>query len=471
MKSYKKLIGNSFIFAVGTLGSKLISFLLVPLYTYYLSTSEYGAVDLTVTTVNMLLPIASASIFEAVLRFVMDRGKNEEESVEAVLSNSILIAFIGIVFSILMYPIFSYLGLLGNNLVYMYIILFVQVFERIFAQFARAIGRVRTFAINGILLTFTTGILNILFLVYFGLGVIGYYWAIILATIISIVYLFFATKAYTHVDLKQFNSETIKNLLGYSIPLIPNSLMWWLINASSRYFIRGFVGIAANGLFAVASRIPSLINIVNQVFTQAWQLSAIEEYENENKSVFYTDVFKYLSAVMFLAASAITIIIKPIFANFFAAEYFISWQVVPFLLLGSVFSSFSSFLGTNYIAAKETKGVFRTSVYGGIISLALNALLIPTFGIIGAGVSSMASFFAIFLIRLYDTKKYVSIEIDWVTFLGNLLVIFVQVGALFLDLPNSMEMAIQGILFIVLLMINRKFFFASLKLVKSIRKK
>lgn len=458
MKSYKKLINNSIIFGIGTLGSKIISFLLVPLYTYYLSTAEYGTVDLTITTVNMLLPIVSASIFEAVLRFVMDSNGRDNQSTGHTLSNSIIIALWGFFISLLFYPLMSYFRLLEGNIFYLYVILLVQIFEKVFAQYTRAVGKVKKFAFNGILLTFSTAILNILFLVYFDLGVLGYYWAIIIANFISVLYLFISSGAIKDVKIKYVNLNTIKELFNYSVPLIPNSLMWWLINASSRYFIRVFSGIAANGLFAVASRIPSLLNIVNQVFAQAWQLSAIEEYESKNKSEFYSNIFKYLSSVMFLATSGIIVILKKTFEILFASDYFSAWKIVPFLLLGAVFASFSGFLGTNYIAAKETKGVLKTSIFGGVISLILNTLFIPSFGIIGAGISSMMSFIAMFLIRLVDTRQFVSIKVNWSIFLLNISIIFLQIGILFMSLSQIGELTIQVILFSVILFINRNLF-------------
>lgn len=467
MNSYKKLINNSIIFAVGTLGSKLISFLLVPLYTYYLSTSEYGTVDLTITTVNMLLPIISVSAYEAVLRFTMD--KNEEPGV--ILTNSITIALGGFLISILFYPLLKYFNVLDGNLIYLYMILFAQMVERILAQYTRALGEIKIFAFNGILQTFTTGVLNIIFLVYFGWGITGYYWAIILAYTLSALFLFITTKSFKDLRASNSNKGTIKNLIYYATPMIPNSLMWWLINASSRYFIRWFIGISANGLFAVASRIPSLLNILYQVFNQAWQLSAIEEYESENKSDFYTNVFANLSAVLFIGASGITIIIKIVFDLIFAPEYFSAWKVVPFLLLGSVFSSFSSYLGTNYVAAKQTKGVFKTSIYGGIISLVLNAIFIPTIGIMGAGISSMISFFAMFLIRYFDTRQYIHLDINWIKFGLSILIIFAQVGFMVIGLSQSAELITGVVLFVVLLIINRQLLVSIFKLIKMMFKK
>lgn len=452
MNSYKKLINNSIIFAVGTLGSKVVSFLLVPLYTYYLSTVEYGTVDLVITTVNMLIPIVSVSAYEAVLRFTMD--KNEEPDV--ILSNSLLIALGGFLIAILFYPVLNYFGVLNGNLIYLYLILIAQMVERILAQYTRALGKIKLFAANGILLTFSTGILNIIFLVFLNLGVLGYYWALILSYTISATFLLIASRAYSDFRVSNINKPKLKVLLDYALPLIPNSLMWWLINASSRYFITWFISVGTNGLFAVASRIPSLLNIVYQVFNQAWQLSAIEEYESNNKSTFYSNIFEILYVLMFLATSAMILIVKPMFSYLFASDYYTAWRIVPYLLLGAVFSSFSSYLGSNYVAAKQTKGVFKTSVYGGIISLLFNITLIPTLGIVGAGLSSMISFYVTFLIRYHDTQQFIQMAIDWKKFYINIGLIFAQVALLYSGIGIYLELVIGIILLLAQLFINQK---------------
>lgn len=469
MNSYKKLLNNSFIFAVGRLGSKLLAFFLVPLYTYYLSTSEYGTVDLVITTVNMLLPIVSASMFDAVLRFIMD----DKKETDSVMMNALNVSVLGFAVALLFYPVLVWLDLIGDSttVLFMYIILFVQILERIFAEYARAIGEVKKFAINGILITITTGAFNIFFLVYLQIGVPGYFISMILANIISIMYLIFSTQAYKHFNLSLIKKPMMKLLLIYSVPLIPNALMWWLINASSRYFIRYFIGVSANGLFAVASRIPSLITIVTQIFMQAWQLSAIEEYESENKSKFYSTVFNYLSSFLFIGTSAVIVILKPAFGLLFSADYYEAWIVVPFLMLSAVFSSFSGFLGTNYIAAKQTKGVFKTSVYGGIISITLNFALISSLGIVGAGLSSMLSFAAIWILRLYDTKKFIDMKTDWKLFFANLFIIAIQISVLMSELGSLIEVLICGVLFIILLLINRELLKIIFKMLSKIKRK
>ncbi|NLK28271.1 MAG: oligosaccharide flippase family protein [Clostridiales bacterium] len=467
MNSYKRLISNSFMFGVGNLGSKLISFILVPLYTYYLSTEQFGTADLIMTTATMLTPIISASIFEAVFRFVLDKNRVQD----IIITNSVFIALIGFIIVCIIYPLLSFFNVFGDNLIYFYLILLVRIFEQVFALYAKGLGKVKVFAINGMLLTFTTGALSILFLVYLDFGIAGYFWAIIVSNAISIVFLNIMTKGYKSISLSKFDRKIMKELLNFSVPMIPNSIMWSLMNTFSRYFILFFAGISANGLFAVASKIPVLINLISQVFLQAWQISAIEEYDSNSKSTFYSNVFTHLSSTLFIGVSVSIVVIKIIFGSFFAAEYFSAWMVVPFLLLGTVFSSFSTFLGTNYIAAKQTKGVFKTSIYGGVISTLLNLILIPFFGIVGAGISSMLSFFTVFIIRFYDTKKYIDMNIKWSVFTSSLIIIFVQIGVLMVSLPKTAEFVVESVLLLILAIINRHLFTSLYKLKQINRKK
>lgn len=466
MSTYKKLIGNSFIFAIGNLGSKLISIILVPLYTYYLTTSEYGTVDLITTTTSLLLPIVSLSIFDAVLRFAMDK----KQPTDVVFTNAIVVTGLGSLIAILTYPILSELNVFGGLLIFMYVILILQAFQTLSAQFVRAIGKVKVFALNGIVQTLIIGLMNIILLVYFNMGIAGYLLAMVASNLVSIIYLTIVGKTYKFINFKKINKTLSKKMLVYCVPLIPNALMWWVMNASSRYFILFFVGANANGLFAVANKIPSLLSILNQIFSQAWQLSAIEEFDSKDKSKFYSEVFNYFSMFMFLGTSAILVVIKVTMDFAVAPEFYTSWKYVPFLLLGVVFSSFSSFLGTNYVAAKKTGGVFRTSVIGGIVNVVSNLIFIPLIGTNGAGVSTMISFFVIWVIRVYDTKQFIDMKLNLKILFANISIIAIQIAIIYLNLTSVMEIVIEASLFVILIIINKNLFKPFTQIISSRRK-
>lgn len=460
MNKYKKLLGNSIIFAIGTFGIKIINVILVPLYTHYLSTSEYGAIDIVTTTINMILPIISLSIYDAVLRFTMDN----KESNDNVLSNGLAVIILGSIISLGLYPLFKRFDAIEGLIDYLYIILICQSLNSLLSQFTRGIGEVKIFTISGIIKTLILCICNIGFLVFLDLGISGYFISVIISEITSILFILFSVKIHQYIRFDNLNLNLLKRMMSYSIPLIPNSFMWWLINASNRYFILYYEGVIINGLFAVANKIPVLLTLFTSIFYQAWQLSAIEEYNSENKSKFFSEVFYYYQAVLFLFSSATFVILKVLIRFIFPIEYHSSWKYVPFLLLGALFSSFSSFLGTNYIAAKDTKGVFKTSLIGGIISLLLNILLVPFIGAIGAGISTMFSFFIIWIVRIVDTKRYISMKINKKSSLISIIIISLQIIILFLKFNIILELCFEASLFILHLFLYRKILYKFIKL-------
>ncbi|KIO68282.1 hypothetical protein B4064_1772 [Caldibacillus thermoamylovorans] len=462
MNSYKKLIGNTFIFALGNLGTKLITFFLVPIYTYNLTTSEFGLTDLITTTVSLLMPVFTLSVFDAVLRFVMD--KNYDNKV--ILNNAIFVSTLGFLILMIILTLFHKLLPFSDYLFYFFGLIFIQTIQVGLGQYIRAQGNVRLFAMNGILNASMIFLFNFILLIWFNLGIIGYLLSYILGYAISSIYLVVFGKVWADINPKKINLSIAKEMIHFSLPLMPNSFLWWLINSFNRYVIGIFLGLSANGIFAVASKIPSLLNVVYSIFFQAWQMSAIEEYESNDKSRFFSNVFNIFSFIMFLATSIILFLLKVIISILVEESYFDSWRYVPFLLLGVVFSSFSAFLGTNYIAAKETLGVFKSSVIGAIVNVFVLLTLVPLLGLHGASIATMLSFLTMWIIRIKDTKKYAEIKVNWKKLGLTLIVIFTQVGVLLLELKNNYS--IQMVLVIALCYINRVEFKQIIKLIQII---
>ncbi|MED4224250.1 lipopolysaccharide biosynthesis protein [Neobacillus cucumis] len=450
MSVYSKLLKNSMIFAIGNLGTKLISFVLVPIYTFALSKGEFGSTDLVTTTISLLLPLISLSIYDALLRFSMDKGYSRPE----IFSNGIIVVGIGFLFSIALLPLFNVLEPFKHFIFYFYILLFLQLVNTALQQFVRGIGKVKLFAFTGIIYSLMLLISVSVLLITFKMGMNGYFISLIVSNLLSVIILFIFGDIKKYINFSNIKLQLTKEMLVYSVPLIPNAMMWWIMNASNRYMIAYFVGVSANGLFAVATKIPSMLNIINSIFFQAWQLSAIEEADSKNKSKFYSNVFNMISSLMFISTSILLVCLKFIMKFFVSDQFYDSWKYSPFLFLGVVFSCFSAFLGTNYIAAKDTKGVFKTSLVGALINIILNLILIPLVGVNGAAIATMVSFAVICYIRLIDTKKFVHIKIKFRNFSFSLFIIFIQIGLLYLN--TSFEFLIQTLLFLVNVIINKE---------------
>ncbi|PEJ59486.1 polysaccharide biosynthesis protein [Bacillus sp. AFS002410] len=450
MSVYSRLLKNSAVFAIGNLGTKLISFILVPIYTYSLSKEQYGSTDLITTTISLLLPLISLSIYDAMLRFSMDKNYSKTE----VFSNGIIVMFFCFIFFILFYPLLNNLEPFKHFIIYFYILLFCQLLNTILLQFIRGIGKVKLFAFTGIISALILLITASVLLLIFNMGIDGYFISLIASNLVSCFILFIFGDVKKFINFTNLKPEITKEMLLYSVPLIPNAMMWWVMNASDRYMITYFVGISANGLYAVANKIPSLLNVINSIFFQAWQMSAIEEADSNNKSIFYSKVFNIISSLMFISTSILIVLLKFIMKIFVAEQFYESWKYSPFLFLGVVFSCFSAFLGTNYIAAKDTKGVFKTSIVGAFINLILNVLLIPLIGINGASIATMISFAVIWYLRIIDTKKFVHIKVNFMKFSFTLILIFFQIGILQLNI--TYEFMVQVLLLFFILLINKE---------------
>jgi len=447
---FKKLLGNSAIIAVGSLGSRIISFILVPFYTFVLTTQQFGTVDLITTAVNMLLPMITLSIFDAVFRFVLDK---DTENVDAILTNGILVTIIGSIVACFLIPLLQLFNV--PFVLYIYILLISNAFLGLMLNFARAINMVKSLAIAGILGTFITAVLNILFLFVFKLGVQGYLLAIIMSNIFVGIFLIVVTSTISRLKLKYIHKNIIKSMLVYSLPLIPNAFSWWINNFSDRYFILAFVGASANGIYAVASKIPTLINVLNQIFFQAWQMSAVEEYNSEDGALFYSKTFNYFSNLQFMIAAGLLLILKPLMNVLVSASYYISWKYIPFLLLATIYSSLSGFIGTTYTAAKRTSGILLTTIIGAVVNIAFGIIFVPLFGIQGASLASGVSFLVILLVRLLDTQKFMPILFNIKDFVLNHIVIAMMIGTLFVNMSEDVQLIVECGLFALMILIRR----------------
>lgn len=452
MNRYKKLLGNSAIFAIGSLGSKLISFILVPLYTYVLTKEQFGTVDLITTSVNLILPIITLSAFDAVFRFVLDKNENENK----VLVNGLLISFQGALIGLLIIPILTFMHV--PMPIYIYGMLVSGAFLSLFLNFTRAINKVKIFAIAGILGTLVIAASNILFLVILHKGVQGYLLSIIISNTTVIVYLMSMVGIIHRIKYKYIDKKLAMSMIVYSIPLIPNAFSWWINSSADRYFILAFVGASANGIYAVASKIPSLLNLINQIFFQSWQMSAVEEYGSGDASKFYSKTFNYFMDFQFIGSAGLLLVLKPLMAVIVSPTYYVAWKYIPFLLLAVVYSSLSGFLGTTYTAAKRTSGIFLTTMIGAVSNLVFGFILVTFFGLQGASLAGTFSFAIVLIVRLYDTRRFMPIHVNKQRMLLNHIIVLSMIIILFLDMNIVYSQCLELLLFVVILIFNRKIF-------------
>lgn len=448
MNKYKNLLSNTVIFGVSTFGSKILVLLLQRIYTSILSPNQFSVIDMITSTCNLILPIMYLSIAESVIRFGMDNSYKKSD----VLSVGILTVLIGYICIWIIYPLLSKIESVKGYTYLIYIYILTSALRTVITQFVRASGFIRMFAIDGIVTTIFTIGLNLLFLLKFDMGIVGYIMGIVLADGISAIGLFLILRLYRFFKVRNIDHHTIVDMLRYSLPLIPTAISWWIINLSDKYFVQAICGDYINGLYGKSYLVPTIITLVSAVFTRAWEISAFTEYRSEKGERFFSNVFRSYYSLIFIGASTLILLIKPVIVLILDTSYFQAWKYVPFLVLAASFSCLVTFLGSIYNAAKKNIMISVTTFIGAGFNIGLNAILISKIGAQGAAFSTFVSFLIVFIIRAIDVRKYIKIKMQPIRMIMSLILLVIQ--ALIALRENNLWVLWELIVLFLLLMIN-----------------
>lgn len=426
---------------------------MLPIFTRILSQTDYGKIDFFNTTISLLLPFLTLGITDAVFRFTMEKTGEKEKSV--VLSSALMVSFWGTFVFLVLVPIISKIKSISELTIYMAFAFAINSILSILKTYIRAKQKLFIYALGDIVHTLSFATLGIILVAVLRYGIQGYFLSYIFSSLIDVIYLLIAGKVYKDILLRNISFHKVKAMLRYSIPLIPNGLSWWIMNVSDRYLIIIFLGFAANGIYSVSYKFMSLITILNGIFYQAWQISAIEQYEREDKGIFYSNVFKMLSIFLLFTVLLFAIVLKPMVMIMTGESFYEAWKYIPFLFLGAIFSAFSGFFGVGYIASKNTMGAFKTSVIGAMVNFGINILFIPIIGLKAAAISTMLAFFTMWILRVFETRKYFQIKINWIKLVLSFLLVSLSLFANFIQKIFIMY-TIQIATLIVFILINRK---------------
>ena len=455
MGNYKYLAKNIGVLAISNFATKLLSFFLVPLYTSILTTSEYGTYDLFSTTVYLLVPILTLNIQDATIRFSLDENYNKKNIISISLNIFIKGLVILLVFSVFNYfinilPIF-------NNYIIVFIFMYIfQALVGITTSFARGCEKITEISIASVLGSVIFIGLNILFLVVFKLGLTGYFLSSILGNLSQVVYLVYAAKIYKYIGKQKDDKETRAEMLNYSCPLIANTVAWWITNASDRYIVIWLCGTAANGIYSVAYKIPSVLNILQSIFTDAWTLSAVKAFDSEDKDGFFSNMYNGYNCLMVLACSFLIFSDKFFAKILYANDFYKAWEYVPFLLISIVFGATSGYIGGIFSALKKAKILAQSTTVGAVANIILNVILVYIIGTIGAAISTAISYIIVWGIRLYYMNKYLHTELNLKRDIISYVILFFQAIAIILIPTGLIMYSIEGIMFIVLILLYHK---------------
>lgn len=457
------LLKNIIIIGIGTILTKLISFIMTPFYSSWLSTSEYGIYDLLSTYVLLCVPFATLQIEQAVYRFIMEDKDNSNAVFKTAFKMLIIMLFLS---SFIVYLIMHVLNY-KNEIVFSFIFYFVSIsLYNISSEYLRGKDMLTAYSIHNIIVGVITVIASIIFVYYMQQGVAGLLFVYALAYCVATVDIIVR---YNPLKTKGNKSGDLKEMLHYSIPLIPNVLSWWIINVSDRTIINIILGNFYNGIYGICCKIPTMLSLIFSIFNLSFQQLVMHNINENSQKQYYNFLIKKVIKVLFSGSIAIIGVTPIIYYQFLNKDYWDGISSVPVLLAGAIMLSLAQYVGDLLLAKKHTRIIGVSTVIGAIINIILNIFTIPNLGIMGASISTMISCMIMFAVRFYSMRSYFS-YLD-VLLMFIYIVIYFIISIYIIAIGNNLVINVINCLLGCLLffILNRDVVFGILKKIVTIK--
>ncbi len=451
MNKYKRLVSNTILTAINQFSSKLLGILMTAYYTRELTTGEFGIMDTVQTTGQFFIPLVLLGIQNAIVRFGLERSNSKRQ----VYTNGLTALGLGYAVLLALWPLLSRISFIANAVgeygALMLVFLLTSCLNTLNCQFTRAQGNLRLYAVDGILNSAVTLCCTVLYISGFGWRPEGMLLAVITGDAVSALFLMAVSRLWRFVDFRRFNRKLMGRMLRFSLPLVSASIFWSITNTSDKLFITNILGPEATGLMSACYKLPTLLSIVATMFTEAWQISAFTDGTKRGREQFFSRVFGIYQGIMFMAAAGIIWLCQPIMKVYVGQEFFSAWQYVPIFTFATVFSSLSNFQNSIYMLEMKSGLSLMTMGVGAVLNLALNALLIPVWGIQGAAVATAVSYLAVFLVRAYTTRSLLRMNYRPLRIILNVALLALE-SVLLLRQGNHWAVWVTAVTYVILLL-------------------
>lgn len=421
-----KLIKNTAVYAFGNILPQLFGFILLPLYTKYLTPNDYGIV----TSMQVLMPILmifftvslDSSVYRLYYDYKTDEGKRNY-------LGTITIAIFGIasVLVILLFVFHNFVEHIYKTISFFpyYAIAIATAFVTIFTLIPKLYFQVNEkanrFVMLSLLQFFATTGLVVWFIAFKHQGALGMLKGVLYGNAIILpVFLYISIKI---INFK-FDWSILKPSLYYCLPLVPYVLSNWVMNMSNRIFIDRYFTPADNGIYSLGFKIASLTTMLTTAIALAYIPYFFKLANSEDQTFARKELYKnnnLIIIVLIFLSFLIALFSKDLVCLFMSAKYLETYKVIPLLVLANLFVQFISLVNLSFSQAKKTRQLMYIVMVTAVINIIANALLIPPFGFYGAAYATIISQFIYFLIGHYYSRRYYYIKFNWLAISGFIL--------------------------------------------------
>jgi len=407
MSQKSQLVKNTIIIAIGKISTQILSYILLPLFTARMAVEQYGTYDLGCTLSLFLCPIITLLMEESMFRFLID-AKNIREK-RKIISQTIIYTLVGtLIFVPLAILVFSSTKKYPSSFAFAFIVFVISnIFINLSNALARGLSQIKIFSISNFILGITTIILTIVALLVFP-NAEGLLWANSIANLATSLIVFKKLKFKEYFGT--YNKKIMREMISYSIPLVPNSISWTIINMSDRIILTNFIDSTANGIYAMANKFPNIINVLYGYFYTAWKESAAKILKQENKDAYYNSIYHDIKRFLFAVTLSLIAVMPFAFPIFINEKYSEAYIYIPIIMLATYYSNISSFYGGIFSAYKDTKIMGTTTFIAASINLIIDLIFVSKFKIYAACFSTLIADIIIYYYRRQRLKRFLKLK-------------------------------------------------------------
>ncbi len=420
-----RLAQHSAIYGLGGLVSRFVALLLLPLYTRYLTPADYGAVETLVALAAILATILRLGIASAFFRFYFD-STDQAHRLRVVRTSfwfTMTMATVGLVLGLALAGQISEWLFDTNDrttLVRMaFVLLWAQMnFEQMTALF-RVEERAVAFTAATLANLVITVAATVVFVVVLDWGATG----VLAGNFTGTLTVYAALLAYRHQQLGlTLDRPLLRRMNRFGLPLVPSMLALWMLNFGDRFFILKLADASEVGVYSIGSRIASAMVLLLTAFRGAWPAFAFSIEDDDHARRAYSYVLTYLLFVASWAALALGLLAPWIVEWLTTPAFYAASDVIGLLAFGAV--AFGGFIVVSIGLGRTKRTQFNWVVTGSaaIVSITLNLLLIPPYGIVGAGIANLCAFTVMFIGITWWSQRVFWVPYQWrrvVTVIGT----------------------------------------------------
>ena len=405
---------------MGKFSTQFLTFFLLPLYTKFLDSSDYGTIDLIMTYITLFVPVLTIQYEMGTFRYLIDNRNNQKQQ-NKIIYNSLRF-FLNITLLCLTIALLLPFVISIKNFYYIIMCIVAMMYSNLLMQIARGLGKNIDYSITCFIVGISNIILNIVMIIVLKFDGKSILISSFLSNIIGALYLFIKLKIYKNISKKLTDSNITKDIIKYSWPLVPNTISWWLINASDRTIVTFLISSSANGIYAISTKFSAIISSILNIFNLSWTESASLHIDDDDRDEFFSnvndDILRLMSSVCILLISFMPIL----FSIFINEKYIEAYKYIPINILASFFNCIVSIYSSIYVAKKMTKQVASTSFLASLINIVVDLVLIKFIGLYAAALSTAIAYIVMSIYRSIDLRKIIKIKYDKKLLLSIILV-------------------------------------------------